>query len=491
MSALLTSLDPRDGSVLAEYPIAGEAEVTAAVDRAADAARWWAEQGFAGRREWLLDYKAAIARGAEELAALISAETGKPREDALLEVMLAVEHLDWAARNAGKVLGRRSVPAGVLGSNQKATVGYRPYGVVGVIGPWNYPVFTPMGSIAYALAAGNAVVFKPSELTPGVGRWLAETFASLAPVAPVLQTIVGDGGTGAALCRSAIGKLAFTGSTATAKKVMAACAENLTPVVAECGGKDAMIIDADADLDAAARFAVFGGLGNAGQTCVGVERIYVHQMVAEDFIARLVELAARVRVGVTDADDYGPMTLPGQADLVRGQVDQALAAGARARLGGAGSVDGDRISPIVLTDVPEDQPAVTEETFGPLIVVQPVRDMDEAVAAANSSRYGLAASVFTRDRRAGAALAERLEVGVVTVGSVLGFAAIAALPMGGVKDSGFGRIHGADGLREFATASSITVQRFAAPLDLLTLKRRARDMRLATAALRLRHGRRR
>src|SRR5690625_4065283 len=179
MSALLTSRDPRDGSVLAEYPIAGADEVTAVVERAAIAARWWADQGFDGRREWLLDYKSAIARGAEELAALTSAETGKPREDALLEVMLAVEHLDWSARNAGKVLGRRSVPTGLLGSNQKATVGYRPYGVVGVIGPWNYPVFTPMGSIAYALAAGNAVVFKPSELTPGVGMWLADTLAEV------------------------------------------------------------------------------------------------------------------------------------------------------------------------------------------------------------------------------------------------------------------------------------------------------------------------
>src|SRR5580692_11296928 len=186
------------------------------------------------------------------LAELVHTETGKPLADAQLEILLAIVHIDWAAKNAHKVLRPRRVRSGLVALNQAATLEYQPLGVIGVIGPWNYPVFTPMGSIAYALAAGNAVVFKPSELTPAVGAWLVNSFAEVVPEQPVLQLITGGGETGQALALSVVNKIAFTGSAATAKKVMSACAENLTPLVAECGGKDALLVGADADLDAAA-----------------------------------------------------------------------------------------------------------------------------------------------------------------------------------------------------------------------------------------------
>ncbi len=188
------------------------------------------------------------------------------------------------------MLKRRNVLSGLVMSNQAATVGYRPLGVVGVIGPWNYPVFTPMGSIAYALAAGNAVVFKPSEYSPGVGNWLADTFAEVVEQ-PVFQVVTGLGETGAALCRAGVDKVAFTGSTETGKRVMAACAETLTPVVIEAGGKDAVLVDDDADLDAAADAAIWGACSNAGQTCTGVERVYVHERVYDEFLAALVDKA--------------------------------------------------------------------------------------------------------------------------------------------------------------------------------------------------------
>ena len=221
-------------------------------------------------------------------------------------------------------------------SNQAATVEYQPLGVVGVIGPWNYPVFTPMGSIVYALAAGNAVVFKPSELTPGVGGWLAATFSEVVPEHPVLQVVTGLGETGAALCRAGVDKLAFTGSTATGKKVMAACAETLTPVVIEAGGKDAVLVDEDADIDAAADAAVWGACANAGQTCIGVERVYVHERVYDEFLARLVDKAKDLRAEDSPDAKIGPITMPSQLDVIRSHIDDAIARGGRARGRGPG-----------------------------------------------------------------------------------------------------------------------------------------------------------
>lgn len=487
--ATFASLDPRTGDALSTYPVADSADVAAAVARARSAARWWDAQGFAGRKRWLLEFKSAIARDAVSLATVIAAETGKPDEDSLLEVMLGVEHLDWSARNAEKTLRQRKVRSGLLAVNQKAYVGYRPFGVVGVIGPWNYPLYTPMGSIAYALAAGNTVVFKPSELTPGVGVWLAEKWASTAVPHPVFQTVTGDGSTGTALVESGVDKIAFTGSTATAKKVMATCAKSLTPLVAECGGKDAMLVDSDANIAAAVEFATFGAMGNAGQTCAGVERIYVAAPVYDRFVAEFSTAVRALKPGGTKTSSYGPMTLGKQSEIVRGQIEDALAKGGRAVVGGIDSLHGPYIDPVILTDVPEDSTAITEETFGPTVVVNKVRDLDEAIERANASGYGLGASVFTRNDAVGRHAAEKLDCGVVTVNSVLGFAGVPALPFGGTGDSGFGRIHGADGLREFSTVKSMTVQSFAAPVNLLTMKRKARNMKLSVLALKLRHGR--
>ena len=237
------------------------------------AARWWDDVGPDVRRERMLAWKGVVTRRIDELAQLVHRENGKPVDDALLEILATIDHVDWAAKHAQRVLRRRRVRTTLLTANQTASLEYLPLGVVGVIGPWNFPVFTPMGSIVYALAAGNAVVFKPSELTPAVGAWLVRTFGDVVPEQPVLQLVTGDGSTGTALCRAGVDKLAFTGSTATAKKVMAVCAETLTPVLLECGGKDAMVIDEDADLDAAADQAAWGGFSNAGQACIGIERV--------------------------------------------------------------------------------------------------------------------------------------------------------------------------------------------------------------------------
>jgi acyl-CoA reductase-like NAD-dependent aldehyde dehydrogenase len=489
-SAAFQSLNPATGEVVAEHPVHDEKAVRAAVERARTAAVWWDGLGRRQRRVRLLNFKSALTRNLARLAELIHQETGKPVSDATLEVAGAITHLDWAARHAQKVLGPRAVFPGLVAVNQKCTLEYQPLGVVGVIGPWNYPIFTPMGSIAYALAAGNAVVFKPSEYTPGVGVLVAELFAEVVPEQPVFQVVTGLGATGAALVAAGVDKVAFTGSAPTAKKVMAACAETLTPIVAECGGKDAFIVDADADLDAAASAAVWGAMSNAGQTCVGVERVYVIEGAYDAFVGKLTEKAKALRPGDGPEAAYGPITMPGQLDIIERHINDALDKGGTALVGGAESVRRPYVDPVVLVDVPDDAAAIREETFGPTVTVTKVKDLDEAVAKANSTSYGLASAVFAGSGSRALEISRRLRSGMTSINAVIAFAMIPGLPFGGVGDSGFGRIHGADGLREFARAKAITRQRFKPPIDLTSFSRGEKDMERLTKVLTLLHGRR-
>jgi aldehyde dehydrogenase (NAD+) len=478
------SLNPATGEQIASFDIHIEADVRAAVERAKQAATWWAELGEPGRRQRLTAWRALLIRRADELASLVARENGKPVGDAVMEVTLAAAHLSWATGHARRVLGRRPVSPTLLAINHSATLEYLPYGVVGVIGPWNYPVHTPLGSISYALAAGNAVVFKPSEYTPAVGRWLVESFAEVVPEQPVFQLVTGYGQTGAALAGAEVDKLAFTGSAATGRKVMAACAVNLTPCVVECGGKDPLIVAADADLELAAEQAVWGAMFNAGQTCAGVERAYVERAVYPEFTAKLVEKVKKLQPG----EQYGPITMPSQLSVIARHIEDALDRGGQALVGGRDAVRAPYVDPVVLTGVPEDSPAVTEETFGPTLVVTEVADEDEAVARANQGRYGLGASVFSRSR--GSAIARRLDAGMVSVNSVLSYASNPGLPWGGSKDSGFGRIHGPDGLREFARSRVITSQRFPLPLRLTTFEQSRNAVGRLQQLARLRWGRR-
>ncbi|MFC9055516.1 aldehyde dehydrogenase family protein [Streptomyces anthocyanicus] len=486
-----TTRSPATGEPLAEHPVDGPEEVARAVARARRAQEGWAALPAARRRERLLRWKRLLARELGTVARTVAEETGKPAGDAGLEVVLTLEHLGWAARNADRVLRRRRVRTGLFTVHQRASLVHRPLGVVGVIGPWNYPCYTPMGSVGYALAAGNAVVLKPSELTPATGLLLAALFDEAVPAhAGLFTAVTGAAATGEALVRSGVDKLAFTGSPGTARKVMAVCAETLTPFLAECGGKDAVIVTADADLDAAADAIVWGAFGNAGQTCAGVERVYAVREVHEALCERVVRRAGVLRPGSGGDAHYGPMTLPGQLKTVARHVTEAVSSGARALLGGPESVRAPYVAPVVLTGAPADSAAMTEETFGPVVAVDAVADVDEAVARANDSRYALGAAVFCGSRRTGAAIAARLHAGAVSVNSVLGFAAVPALPFGGSRDSGFGRIHGAEGLRAFTAVQSTTVQRFAPPIALTSFEvpaaARERAVRLARS-LHLRH----
>jgi acyl-CoA reductase-like NAD-dependent aldehyde dehydrogenase len=484
------SLNPATDEPVGTFPIFGEHEVSETVARAREAAAWWGALSWKERQTYLLAWKSYLTRYIMRLAELVHTETGKPVADAQLEILLAIVHIDWAAKNARRVLGPHRVRSGIVAINQASTVEYHPLGVVGVIGPWNYPVFTPMGSIAYALAAGNSVVFKPSEFTPATGGWLVSSFAEVVPDYPVLQLVTGLGETGSHLARSNVDKIAFTGSTRTAKKVMAACAENLTPMVAECGGKDAMLVSADADLDAAAEAAVWGAVSNAGQTCIGIERIYVAQDVYHTFIEKLAERVSTLRPGDDREADYGPMTMPSQLDVIEQHIADAMACGGRAIVGGLGSIRKPYVGPVILADVPETSAAVTEETFGPTMTVTPVASLAEGVELANAGRYGLGGSVFTKNKNSAMRAARAMRSGMTSINSVISFASVPALPFGGSGESGFGRIHGADGLREFSRAKAITRQRWRSRPNLTSFSRSDKDMKTVMSLATMLHGKR-
>lgn len=480
---VLISTNPATGDEAGRVPVADDAAVRAATARAKEAAAWWQAIGYDGRRERLLRWRSLIVRRIEELAELTSRETGKPPADAIVETTAAVEHLDWSARNAKRVLGPRRTRTRLLLPEHSGHLEYLPFGVVGVIGPWNYPIVTPIGPISGALAAGNAVVFKPSEYTPIVGQWLADTFAEIVGEQPVLQAVHGLGDVGAALCRSGVGKIAFTGSTATAKKVMAACAENLVPVVLEAGGKDALIVDEDADIPAAAEAAVWGSMTNAGQTCIGIERVYAVAPVYDRFVDAVVEKAGKLRTG----EEIGPITMPRQIDIIREHIEDALAKGGRAVLGGAEAVQPPFVAPTVLVDVPADSSEIREETFGPTLTITRVANADEAIQRANDTSYGLGGAVF--GKRNAIRIARRLRSGMVAVNSTLTFVGMGNLPFGGVGDSGFGRIHGEDGLREFARPKAITVRRGPSLLPAMTFERTPAQVGKIVKALKMLYGR--
>ena len=466
------SLNPRTGEVIARHEIASQEAVNSAVSSAAESFKTWSGLKHSERKRVLLAWKREISNSAENFAEIIALETGKPIGDARLEVSIAIAHLGWAAKKAEYYLKEDRRKPGLLMFNMQAEVHRIPYGVVGVIGPWNYPMFTPMGSIAYALAAGNTVVFKPSEFTPGVGKMLADSFSKVSKFPNVLQTITGLGETGKALCESAISKLAFTGSTRTAKLVAETCAKNMTPVLLECGGKDPVLVDKDANIKLAAEYTIWSAMANAGQSCIGAERVYVHAKVADKFQSAVLDIVKNLEPGTS----YGPATMPKQLEIIKRHIADATSAGAKMLFGDVQSVNERIVNPVVMAEVPETSSAMTEETFGPTIAINTVQNMDEAIALSNASEYGLGASVFSK--RNGYAIAKRLDCGMVGINTAFTFAAIPSVPFGGAKQSGYGRIHGPEGLFEFTYARTMVKPKFEIPLRATSFKRTSGQERL-------------
>lgn len=481
-----TSLHPATGAEIGRFPISSAEQVEQAVDDAATAARWWQSLDAKERERRLLAWNSILVKRIKEVSLLVSNETGKPLSDAHLEITMAISHLSWAAKHAMKILKPASRPPGLFMANMAARVERVPFGVVGVIGPWNYPIYTPMGSIAYALAAGNAVVFKPSEYTPAVGNFLAATLREVVPEVPLLQVVTGFAATGEALCRSKVDKIAFTGSTATAKKVAAVCAESLKPMIAECGGKDAVIVASDANLALAAEQTLWAAMANAGQSCIAAERVYVERPVAVQFTKLISQMANELKPGSDSNSSYGAATMAKQIEIIESHIKDALGRGGKALVGGADSIRPPYVHPVVIADVPEDSISMTDETFGPTIIVNTVDSIEEAIRLANDSRYGLGASVWSKNH--GDEIASKLHCGMVSVNSTFAFAGVAAIPFGGVGDSGYGRIHGHEGLLEFTFARSIVSTRFKAPLAFTTFMRTAKTDSIIGRLVRILHG---
>jgi succinate-semialdehyde dehydrogenase/glutarate-semialdehyde dehydrogenase len=478
------TLDQATGQELARYAVDGKEEAAVSVASARSAAASWWDLGFEGRSRRLRAWRREIARSGEEVAALIHAENGKSIEDARAEVLAVLTHLQFVIANAERLLGRRDIPTPPTTPNQRAWIEHLPYGVVAVIGPWNFPLATPGAIVIHALAAGNAVVLKPSHITPGVGRWLVDAFNAAIPDCPhVLQSLIGFAATGQALIEAGVDKVAFTGSVRSGKAVAAQCAITLTPMLLELGGKDGAIVAEDADLDEAAKHIVWGALQNAGLGCISLEVAYVVGPVHDAFVEKVNTLARQVRSGSDDEALIGPIPLASQIPIIQHHIEDALKRGATAPVGGPQALDHGRyVQPTILTGVPLNALARTEETFGPTLAVVKVADIEEAIALINSGPYGLGSSVFSREY--GEAIARRLRVGMTSINDALMFSQNVALPFGGRGDSGYGRKHGEDGLREFAYPHAFTEKTGPAGVPTSSFDRPAGAMAAALAATR-------
>lgn len=458
--------DPATGEEVGRAPITSPSAVREAVRLARAAQPAWATLGYNQRAEVIFKARELVLAQLEEVATLISRETGKPASEAIsMEIVPTLDLMHYFARNTAKLLKPTRIDLGQYGlMGRSSKIVYKPLGVVGIISPWNFPWATPLDEVVMALMAGNAVVVKPSELTPLTSLKIAEIFQQAQLPDGLLQVVTGDGSTGAALVDAGVNKIMFTGSVATGKRVAEAAAQQLTPVVLELGGKDPMIVLEDANIPNAARAAVWGGFNNSGQACASIERCYVHTSVAPAFIDAVVKETAALRQGPTTSDeiDVGAMTTERQLQIVEDHITDAVERGAQVLIGGKRHVAGNGWfhEPTVVTNVDHSMKLLREETFGPVIPIMTFETEDEAVRLANDSIYGLTACIFTADINRGRKLAERIEAGTVMVNEVVYTHALAQTPWGGVKQSGYGRTHGRLGLLELVTPQHIHVYSF-------------------------------
>ena len=461
----IASVNPATGEILRELDCAGEREVEAVVARARAAQPAWASLGLRRRIALVREFQKKLLEKKSEIAAVITREAGKPLAESLVtEVLVVLDAARFLIDNAWNLLRDEPVAHGNLATKLKRGCLVRePHGVIGIISPWNYPFSIPATEALAALIAGNAVVLKPSELTPLVALELASLLYAAGLPKDVFQVVIGEGSAGAALINSPIDKLVFTGSVATGKRIAAAAAERLLPVVLELGGKDPMLVLDDANVDVASSAAVWGAFVNAGQACLSVERCYAHRSLYEAFAQACAEKAKRLHVGNgMDANtDLGPMIHQRQVRIVESHIEDAKARGARVLAGGTRlpELGTNFFAPTVLAGVTHDMRIMREETFGPVLPIMAFADDNEAVQMANDSEYGLAASIWTRDSTRGERLARRIHAGTVMVNDVISCFGISEAPHGGVKASGVGRTHGRFGLDEMVRVKYLDVDR--------------------------------
>ncbi|MBW2269673.1 MAG: aldehyde dehydrogenase family protein [Deltaproteobacteria bacterium] len=482
--------NPATLAPLGEIEVGAAADVHAAVERARKAQLGWADLSFEERGRYLQRVVRVILERHDEIVATISSETGKPPTEALAtEVMTACDALHFYAKRARRILGERRVPLHLM-LTKKLRVIYKPLGVVGIITPWNFPFVLALNPVAQALMAGNAIVLKPSEATPFSARLVEELFSAAGLPEGVLNVVLGDGETGAALVEADVDKIVFTGSVATGRRVAEACGRQLVPCTLELGGKDPMIVCADADLERAARGAVYGAFANSGQVCTSTERVYVVDEVADRFTQLCVDATSELRQGSTGEFDVGAIIWPQQLDTIEAHVADALQRGATLLTGGRRNPNeaGFYYEPTILTNVSHEMRVMRDETFGPLLPIMRVPDEAAALRYANDSRYGLNANVWTRNKHKGAEMARAIESGCVVVNDCMVTYAVTEAPFGGVKESGIGRVNGEMGLRGYCHAQSIVIDRFGGRSELFWYPYTRRKLGMMKRMLRLMWG---
>jgi acyl-CoA reductase-like NAD-dependent aldehyde dehydrogenase len=455
--------NPATGEIVATVPDLDADVIASMAARARAAQPTWEAYGFDGRARILLRAQKWTMDNAEQIIATICSETGKTFEDAsLAEISYAGNAFGFWAKHAAEYLADERIKSSqLLVKGKKLVLRHRPLGLIGVIGPWNYPLTNSFGDCIPALMAGNSVILKPSEVTPLTSLLMAEGLRECGIPDDVFQVATGRGATGAALIEQ-VDMIMFTGSTRTGRKVAETAARRLIPASLELGGKDPMIVLSDADLERAANFATYYSMQNAGQTCISIERVYVEEPVYDEFVEKVSGKVRALRVGEPHGPgsvEVGAITFPPQLQTIEDHVTDAVDKGARVLAGGHAVTQGRGrfYEPTVLVDVDHTMKCMTDETFGPTLPIMKVADADEAVRLANDSPYGLGASVFSRDTDRGEAVARRLETGAANVNDAMINYTALELPMGGAKASGLGSRHGAGGIRKYTSQQAIVV----------------------------------
>jgi succinate-semialdehyde dehydrogenase/glutarate-semialdehyde dehydrogenase len=462
----IRSYAPATGALVGEVTVTPAAEVGRAVSRARRAQQAWAVLPIEERAQRVLRLRDALAEHVDELVDILALECGKPRHEALVhEVTTLLDLAAWAAERAPAALAPESKKLHLM-KHRTGEVHHVPRGVIGVISPWNFPLVIPMGTVIEALVTGNACVVKPSEVTPLVLLKAKEIYDSTGLPEDLFGVVSGFAATGQALVEAGIDYCVFTGAVETGRKVAAACGARLIPCIMELGGKAPLLACEDCDVERTARAIVFGGFANSGQVCISVERVYAHERVYAPLVERVAALTAELRQGDPSRDyvDLGAITFPRQIEIVERLIDDATKKGARLVRGGKRLPGpGQFFEPTVLADCTPSMSVMREEIFGPIVPLMSVRSEDEAVALANDSSLGLNAYVFTRGRATARRLAERIHAGSVLVNDVLTNYCTAEAPFGGIKQSGFGRVHGDQALRDLCQPKYVSFDRVSPP----------------------------
>lgn len=486
---ILEFINPATGEKFGQVKMHTPEQVQQAKCEMENAFAYWSQRPVHERIHVLRKFQSVMIDAADEITATINRDCGKNRQEAMAEVFFSVDLLNRYLKKAPQWLRPERVSSGLY-IFKRAYIEPKPFGVVGVISPWNYPFALSVPPVISALLAGNTVLLKPSEVTAATGVLVERLFQRVADLAPFVRVLHGDGSVGAAMVQSAPDYIFLTGSTATGRKVMQAAGEHLTPVACELGGKDAMIVLEDADIEKAARWGVWGAYFNAGQTCMSVERVYVVKEVYDDFLQHAVKYARRYTVGYSSARNsnlaMGAITDPRQVEIIERHMEDALAKGARIVLGG------DRkenfVGPTVLVDVDHSMLVMQEETFGPLLPIMQVEDEREAIRMANDNRYGLGASIWSNDLERARQVGEQVQAASVLINDTVVQFVIPMLPFGGVKDSGFGRTHGKQGLLQFTQPYSYAIGKAPNDFDLATIGREPGNYALLSAVMHLMFG---